>query len=289
MDAQELIRSMPEFAALKPAEILAHPAWRMPVEWDGREAELRSDGKPSADAVSLRVSFAGTDCVLSIFAAEAFPDLSRLLPARRAVPDALMLAVVEKEAGRLLSLLEDATRMEVSVSGLCEPAAGMTAFRVVRGDGEEVRFALEVAPGPMRALGDLGFLDVAHPSVADRPLACEVEYATVELEEDELGGLAKGDCLVLPELEEERPGRLVLPGRGAAGALRVVNSQAESATVGEWLAADGDIRRERTGDGPLHLTRDGKVLAVGTASRLGDRAALVIDTVLGTPLSTSHT
>ena len=268
-------------AGLSPAETLAHPAWMLPVEWDGEKAELRSDGTVPADALAVRVRFGATPCVLALAASEAFPELSRLLPVRSAVPEAILLAEIEKEAGPLLAVLEDATRMEVAVDGLCEPAADATAFRIAR-DGEDlVRFTLTVAPVLLGALGDPKRLDATHPSIADLPLDCELEYAKIDLSAEELAGLAAGDLILLPEMDGKAPARLVLAGRGDAAALRVIDAEPARTTVGAWLEAEGEIRRARTEPCRLKLAKGGATLASGELSRLGEHPALQIAAIGG--------
>lgn len=281
MDEHEMLKEAGVFAGLEPAETLAHPAWVLPVEWDGEEAELRSDGTVPTDALAVRVKFGTTPCVLALAASEAFPELSRLLPVRSAVPEAILLAEVEKEAGPLLAALEDATRMEVAVDGLCEPAADATAFRVVR-DGEDlVRFTLTVAPALLEALGDIRRLDTAHPSIAEKPLDCELEYAKIDLSAEELAGLAAGDRILLPEMGGEDPARLILAGRGDAAALRVIDAEPARTTAGEWLEAEGEIRRARTEPCRLKLVKGGKTLATGSLALLGEHQVMQIEAIGG--------
>lgn len=281
MDEHEMLKEAGVFAGLGPAETLAHPAWVLPMEWDGEEAELRSDGTVPADALAVRVKFGTTPCVLALAASEAFPELSQLLPVRSAVPEAILLAEVEKEAGPLLAALEDATRMEVAVDGLCEPAADATAFRVVR-DGEDlVRFTLTVAPALLEALGDIRRLDTAHPSIAEKPLDCELEYAKIDLSAEELAGLAAGDRILLPEMDGEDPARLVLAGRGDAAALRVIDAEPARTTAGEWAGAEGEIRRARTEPCRLKLVKGGKTLATGSLALLGEHQVMQIEAIGG--------
>ena len=268
-------------AGLSPAETLAHPAWMLPVEWAGEKAELRSDGTVPADALAVRVKFGTTPCVLSLAASEDLPELSALLPVRSAVPEAVLLAEVEKEAGPLLAALEDATRMEVAVDGLCEPAADATAFRVVCNGEDVVRFTLTVAPALLEALGDVRRLDTAHPSVAEAPLDCEIEYAKIDLSAEELAGLAAGDRILLPEMGGKKPGRLVLAGRGDAATLRVIDAEPARATVGAWLAAEGEIRRARTEPCRLRLVKGGKTLATGSLALLGEHPVMQVEAIGG--------
>ena len=268
-------------AGMSPAETLAHPAWTLPVEWDGERAELRSDGTVPADVIAVRVRFGTTPCVLALAASEALPELSRLLPVRSAVPEAIFLAEIEKEAGPLLAALEDATRMEVAVDGLCEPAADATAFRVVRGGEDLVRFTLTVAPPLLKALGDRRRLDAAHPSIAEAPLDCELEYAKIVLSGEELAGLAAGDMILLPEMGGKTPARLVLAGRGDAAALRVIDAEPARTTAGAWLEAEGEIRRGRTEPCRMKLVKGERTLATGSLALLGEHQALRIEAIGG--------
>ena len=287
MELTDLIRELEKGPAvggltgLSPSETLAHPAWTLPVEWDGERAELRSDGTVPADAVAVRVRFGATPCVLALAASEAFPELSRLLPVRSAVPEAILLAEIEKEAGPLLAALEDATRMEVAVDGLCEPVADATAFRIVRRGEDLVRFTLTVASALLGALGDPRRLDASHPSIAELPLDCELEYAKINLSGEELAGLAVGDVILLPEMAEKTPARLVLAGCGDAAALRVVDAEPARTTAGAWLEAEGEIRCGRTEPCRLRLVKGGKTLATGSLALLGEHQVLRIEAIGG--------
>lgn len=277
----ELEGSACGLAGMSPAETLAHPAWTLPVEWDGEAAELRSDGTVPADAITVRVRFGTTPCVLALAASEAFPELSVLLPVRSAVPEAVLLAEIEKEAGPLLAVLEDATRMEVAVDGLCEPAADATAFRIVCDGNDLVHFTLTVEPALIETLGDLRRLDATHPSIAEMPLACELEYAKIDLSDEELAGLAAGDRILLPEMNEKSPARLVLAGRGDAATLRVIDAEPARVKAGEWLKAEGTIRRKRTEPCRLKLVKGEKTLATGSLALLGEHPVMQIEAIGG--------
>ena len=96
MDAYELLRKWPAWEKANAATVLASPAWRMPVRFDGRDAKLRIGASPeSFDAVRLRVMFDGERHVLDIFDSASFPDLHKLWAKRDALPEEIVLALVE--------------------------------------------------------------------------------------------------------------------------------------------------------------------------------------------------
>ena len=281
MTAHEILKDAGVFADMGPAEILDHPAWTVPVEWSGEPAEIRSDGFVPAESVSFAVKLGADRCVLSIAATEAFPDLSRLIGVKDSVPGAVLQALAEKETGALLSALENATRMEVAIVGACEGAADARPFRIVRGGKDLVRFSLTLGPRVLEALGQLCRLDVAHPSIRERRIVCELEYAKIALGADEVAGLAPGDHILLPEMNEELPGRLVAAGRDDRDALRVVDAEPADVTAGAWLAAEGVLRRSRTERCRLRLVRGGRTLAEGSLAQLAGQPAFAIEKIGG--------
>ena len=119
MDALELLKKWPTWEKANAATVLASPAWRMPVKFDGRDASLRLvDAPAERDAISLAVKFDGEEHILGIFDTSRFSDLHLLWQKRDGLPGEIVLALVEKECGVLLQFLEDTVRKELSVEGL---------------------------------------------------------------------------------------------------------------------------------------------------------------------------
>lgn len=273
----ELLSALDAFAGLAPRAILSHPAWGMSIPWEGAAAMLRADVVAPADTLNLSVRFGDDSCVLGLAPSAFFPEISKLLPVRGDVPQPILLAVVEKEAGPFLQMLENVIRRELSVQGLAEPpAVGAHAFRVVAADGTDaVTFSLTLSDTLLKELGDLRRLDCTHPSIAETKVSMEVEYAVFDLTSDEEAGLAPGDYLLLPEMSAEKPGRVCMPGSGSPDRLRVV--AAEQVDIPFATALQDDLRCAPVGTDDLLLMKGGRRMASGRLSKLGEQPAFAVE------------
>ena len=273
----ELLSALDAFAGLAPRAILSHPAWGMSIPWEGAAAMLRADVVAPADTLNLSVRFGDDSCVLGLAPSAFFPEISKLLPVRGDVPQPILLAVVEKEAGPFLQLLENVIRRELSVQGLAEtPAVDVQAFRVVAADGTDaVTFSLTLSDTLLKELGDLRRLDCTHPSIAETKVSMEVEYAVFDLTSDEEAGLSPGDYLLLPEMSAEKPGRVCMPGSGSPDRLRVV--AAERVDIPFATALQDDLRCAPVGTDDLLLMKGGRRMASGRLSKLGEQPAFAVE------------
>ena len=277
----ELLQQLDEFKALTPADILSHPAWSVPVTWNEAPAALHADAVVTSETINLAVRLGNEDCVLGLVPSEAFPELSELFPARAEVPPPIMLAVVEKEAGPLFQMLENALRRELSVQGLAEtPAEGARTFQVAVADDPSAStpsFTLALTDALVRELGDLRYLNAEHPSIAETKVAMEVAYAEFDLSADELAGLAPGDYLLLPEMSTEKPGRVCRPGTLPSDRLRIVAS--ELANVPFATALQEDLRCAPVGTDDLVLMLGERRIASGRLSKLGEQPAFAVEAI----------
>ena len=271
MDAFELLRKWPTWEKANAATVLASPAWRMPVKFDGRDAKLRIDATPNSfDAVRLRVMFDGERHVLDIFDSEAFHDLHMLWAKRGALPEEIVLALVEKECGPLLQLMEDVTRKQLSVDGLASDGSAWAPRSFLLDDGgPRISFALDLSPAMEIMLGRLDLLDPSHESIRSLERPAEAEYATVSLSDEDFASLASGDFVLLPEGAEpkwtvEKP---------LDGQLHVLGPEAASLTFAQM--AD-DALPPVPESGAFSLMRFGERFATGTRSSVGDRLAVKI-------------
>ena len=278
----ELLSKLEAFAGLEPQAILSHPAWSVPVQWNGASAVLRADAVTPAETLNLSVRFGNDASVLGLVPSEAFPEISRLFPVRNEVPQPILLAIVEKEAGPFLQMLENAMRRELSVQGLAEaPAEGARAFHIQVGgaDGTSasspLAFTLTLPDALLRDLGDLRYLDSTHPSIAETKVSMEVVYAVFDLSAEEEAGLAPGDYLLLPEMSAEKPGRVCMPGAVPIDRLRVI--AAERADIPFAAALDDDLRCEAVGTDDLLLVKGDRRIASGRLSRLGVQPAFAVE------------
>jgi hypothetical protein len=273
----ELLSALDAFAGLTPRTILSHPAWGVSIPWNGAAATLRADVVHPTETLNLSVRFGDDSCVLGLAPSSFFPEVSKLLPVRGDVPQPILLAVVEKEAGPFLQMLENVIRRELSVQGLAEtPADDVQAFRVVAADGTDaVTFSLTLSDSLLKELGDLRRLDCTHPSIAETKVSMEVEYAVFDLTSDEEAGLSPGDYLLLPELSAEKPGRVCMPGSGSPDRLRVV--AAERVGIPFATALQDDFRCAPVGTDDLLLMKGGRRMASGRLSKLGEQPAFAVE------------
>ena len=89
----DLLSAVDAFAGLGPLEILSHPAWGIPVQWNGEAAVLRADAEVPAETLNLSVRLGEESCVLGLVPSPATPELAKLFPARDQVPPPILLAV----------------------------------------------------------------------------------------------------------------------------------------------------------------------------------------------------
>ena len=148
MNEMQLLQRWPGWAGRTPREIMDSPAWSMRTRWGDDETRLRfSDNRPR-DVLGLKIAFDDEEHFLGIGEREAFPDLAALWDRKSDLPGTLMLALVEKECGKLLQLLENAVRRQLRVIGLAEASEregtrGMEVVGEGGGIGEGVRFGKE--------------------------------------------------------------------------------------------------------------------------------------------------
>ncbi|MCQ2388873.1 MAG: hypothetical protein MJ138_04105 [Kiritimatiellae bacterium] len=202
MNAEELLKTWPSWAKANAETMLASPAWRMTVDYDGRRGTLAAapEGCP-VETLDLGVAFEDEECVLGIGDSPSFADLHALWAKREALDRNVLLAVVEKECGSLFQALEDATRKQFSVKGFVSasaPSAGRRRFRLSV-DSVQIDFALDLTPALTLNWGKLEFLDPAHESIRSLERPAWADYVSLMVSADELAALKPGDFLLLPE------------------------------------------------------------------------------------------
>lgn len=314
MKPLEILSALPQWAGAAPGAILDSPAFLMPCRLGDQPAVLRNaEIAPAAsEALALAVSFADEPHTLRIARSPAFPELDTIWDSRTDVPAPILLALVEKECGPLLQLLENAVRRQLRLVGLDEDRSSAEA----RGDGEAeepqtavslsvsaasredaIAFSLTRSATVVSALGSLRNLELAHESIRSIALSASVEYASFSLSEADLSALSAGDAVLLPEIGGV-PARLVADGRfvvddgGVApfsddGRCRVLAAEPRQVTLGDLFdAAEGgmsaveSLKVETPGGEsclPLHLVQAGRTLASGRLGRLADHPAFFVE------------
>jgi hypothetical protein len=315
MNALDLLSALPPFRDWSPAEVLASPAWAMPCRLGSEEGRLVAEGAlVPADPLLLAVRFADDPATLALADSPIFPELHALWASRAEVPAPLLLALVEKECGPLLQLLENAAGRQLSIDGLAEESAIGAArpFSLLRSSGETLcSFALTLPPAVLESFGALRNLDAAHSSVREFPLSAVMQVALPVLSSADLESLSPGDHLLLPEVTppaadspDGKPScpeaTLIVSGLLAAapaglvpwtdpGALRIVLADPATLPLGDLLdLASGALdhpslvaRRSSLREGsPIALLRGPATLATGRLGSVAAQPSFEIETTI---------
>ena len=297
---------MPEFAKATPEEILASPAWTMPCRLGDRQCIMRLDGIRPSETLDLAIRLEDESHVLSFAPSPSFPELSAIWPSRADVPEAILLALVEKDCGKLLQLVENAVRRQLKIEGLAPSDAKTDAkqifAQIIPTDGNEplLSFALDASPAILSALGQLRFIDTSNDSIRSISLPAEIEYASFQLSETDAVALAAGDSLLLPEVGSVPPRVIAshsfaLGGTGVVtweddGLARICAADAIQISLGTLFDAEGNgatdgrsapnIPAVPPENAALKLVRQGKTLASGRFVHLAGAPAFSIDAVM---------
>jgi hypothetical protein len=280
MSTYDVLKTWPSLATALPEEIFAHPAWVMPCQWGDERCFLRRSASKPRDVIGLAITLDDDEHFLGLANREIFPDLHQLWTEKTRLPDALLLALIEKECGDLLQLIENVARRQVRVLGLDDSLkrAGSLAFDVVSATDGAIRatFVMDVKSSMVRNLGQLRFLDVRHESIRTLTRPARAVYATFDLSEQALKGLGAGDYLLLPEMREATFGEWMcaLP---ADGRCRVV-APTEQEIPFEAFAEDRLPACPRPT--MLELAVGGRIVARGRLVNLCDQAAVEVEEVL---------
>ncbi len=276
MNPLDILSALPPFRDWSPADVLASPAWSMPCRLGSEEGRLVAEGALlPADPLRLAVRFADDPATLALADSPIFPELHALWSSRAEVPAPILLALVEKECGPLLQLLENAAGRQLAVDGLAvgENADGK-AFVLRRATGEELcSFALTLPPAVLESFGALRNLDAAHSSLRELALPAVLQLAAPVLSSADLESLAPGDHLLLPEVQAPADG-------GSGGGEPTVGLSCPEATliVSGLLAAASEGLAPWADPGTLRI-----VLADPTAITFGDLADLASEGSGGLP------
>ena len=280
MNAFDILKTWPGISEASAEDVFAHPAWAMPCQWGDEKCILRKAAAKPRDVVGIAITLDDDAHFLGIGNRDSFPDLHELWSRKSELPPALVLALVEKECGELLQLIENAARRQVRVTGLDDPEkrAAAIAFETVSlADGSvKASFAFDARPSTGRTFGQLRFLDANHESIRSMERPARAVYATFDLPDADVAGLAAGDCLLLPELESGVAGewRCDFP---ADGRLRVVSR--EDTPVSFAAFADGALP-PLPSPAALELYRGQDAVARGRFGSLCSKPAFVTEEVL---------
>ena len=286
MKPLEILSSLPNWAKASSGSLLDSPAWAMPCRLGDTAAILRKAEVQPGDTLNIAVLLDGERHLLSVADSPRFTDLHALWTTRAEVPEPLILALVEKDCGDLLQLVENAVRHQLKIEGLSSDSPGeRTLFAQV----EDVVFGLTRSSTVESALGQLRFIDFANEAVRGEVLPCEVEIAAFTLSAADIASLAVGDSLLLPEVGTVPP-RLVVDGRFAVdengvtpfkddGRVRVIDAESHELTLGELFErAHNPAAQESVKPAQLRLVSAGKTIAQGSLGQLAGQSVFAVET-----------
>jgi len=294
----DILSAIRQWAKASPDEILDSPAWAVPCRLGEEPCTMRAGELRPAETLDLAIRIGEEDHVLGIVDIPAFAELHAVWPSRADLPEPVLIALVEKDCGAFLQLLENALRGRLRIMSIASGASASADRRMlhacVTGEaGTVAEFTLDITPAVAAELGRLRCLDLSHEVVRGFKVSAETEYAAVLASEGDLAALEPGDTLLLPELGTVSP-RIIAAGTfsvsesGVAqwkddGLLRVCSAESAEIDLGTLFdAAEGSSTAQLalpSENAPLKLVRGGKTVATGRFVTLADRPAFAADDV----------
>ncbi|MBR3220976.1 MAG: hypothetical protein IKF72_01990 [Kiritimatiellae bacterium] len=282
----EILSALPQWSRLSPDAIVDLPAFAMPCRLGDESATLVLGAMCPAETIGLSILLEGEPHVLSLARSPRFKELDAIWDSRADVPEPILLALVEKDAGPVLQLVENVVRRQLKLVGLAP--SGSVEKSVLSAQVADVVFALTRSAIVTAAIGNLRNLDLAHESIRSVALPSVAEYAAFALTPEDAAGLTVGDAVLLPELGTVSArlivdGRLVLDDGGvsrynAGDLVHVVDAISKDVTLGELFdAAETPRAMETKPSGALRLVGKDKTLAVGRLDKLGDQSAFIVE------------
>lgn len=277
MDAYALLQDWPGVGKANAESLLRHSAWCRLIDYAGeRVAVRRTDEMSPDDLLFVSVRLDDEDSVLGFADTPLFSDLHRLWDRRNALPQEIVLALIEKECGSFFQVLEDLLKVRLSIKGVADSSAvdsaKMHPFRIATSGGD-LLFSLNMSAQVAMTLGKVRYLDPAHESIRSLTREAWAEYAVVDLDPSAQASLKVGDCLVLPE--DVRPNwRLSTPDDAM---VHVRAAEAQSVSFGQVADENWPEIPEPTS---LLLWADGRIVAKGTCVALGVQKAFRVEEVV---------
>lgn len=289
MKPLEIISALPKWADAAAGVILDSSAFAMPCRVGDETTVLRHAKTLPAESemLALSVSFGDEPHTLCISRSTRLPELGKLWDNRSDVPEPILLAIVERECGSLLQMLENAVRRQLRLTGLGAVSDAPKLFLELA-DGSLV-FAVTRSVSVVSAFGALRNLDIANDEIRSQMLHSECEYAAFAANDADFASLAPGDAVLLPEIGTVAPrlvvdGRFVLDTNGVAlyaedSLAHVHAAVPRDISLGEVLdAIDAPLSLPVAGLGaPLNLVKGGRVFASGRLDRIADQLAFVVE------------
>lgn len=293
MKPGEILGLLPKWRNASPDELIASPAWAMPCRLGDAVCTMRLDAIRPADTLDVAITLEDEPHVLSFVDTPRFEDLHRIWSSRADVPEPILLALVEKECGQLLQLIENAVRRQLKIVGLAnagEPVGERLCARICSGDEDLLSFSLTSSPSLVAAFGKLAFIDTTHASVRDVELSAVTECASFTLSAADIASLAVGDALVIPEVETA-PRRLIVEGlflvdeNGVTryaddGRLRVLDAESHAVTLGYLFDQSQSPAAVASGKpAQLRLVASDKDIAHGRLEDIASQPAFIVESL----------
>lgn len=288
----EILGMLPAWRNASSGELVASPAWTMPCRLGETPCTMRLDAIRPADTLDVAVLLEDEPHVLSLVDTPRFEELHHVWASRADMLEPVLLALVERECGPLLQLIENAARRQLKVVGLStsgEEAPGeRLCARLCAGEEELLSFAITSSPSLMAAFGKLAFIDVTHSTVREAEFSAVTEFASFALPSEDMSSLAPGDAIMLPEFGNVPP-RLVVErlflvdANGVSrhaddGRLHVLDGETHAVTLG-YLFDQAQSPSPVTTDKPaqLRLVVSGRAIANGRLEQLAEQTAFVVE------------
>lgn len=292
MKALDIFSSLPGWANMASEEIFRSSAFAAPCRIGETPAVLRQASIAPSDTLELKISIAGAPHILGLTRTPSWPELDKIWDSRSEVPTEILLALVEKECGAFLQMLENVVRGQIQIGGVLDgapdenPKANSVNLEVAG-----IVFSLTASPAIIATLGVLRNLDLTCDLIRSVELDAETEYAAFALNESDVATLAPGDVLLLPEIGAVAP-REIVENKFAAsekslnafsddGLYRVIAAETKKITLGELF----DIAAESAAPSPiapssgmaLKLVKNGRIIAFGRLEKLGDVFSFTVE------------
>lgn len=296
MKPLEILSALPQWTKTSPDTIIDSPAFAMTCRLGEESVTIRPAAVEPAESelLALSVAFGDEPHELCLARSPSFPDLDKLWDSRADVPEAILLALVERECGPLFQLLENAVRKQLRLVGLGSAGSvDSTASKPLRlqiSAPSDVVFSISRSETVTSALGVVRNLDLAHEAIRSLQLVAQVEYAAFAMSDGDVASLAPADAVLMPEVAAVPPrlvvaGRLMLDANGvtrheenALASVRLAETRAIS--LGEVFdAVETPLQLPAAATGAqLRMVLGGKDVAAGYLGRIGDQSAFIVET-----------
>lgn len=278
MNGFELLQKWPSWEKASAESIFDSPAWAMPVRWGDAQCIMRRADVKFRDVLGIAIRLDDEENFIGLGRRESFKDLNVLWDVKNNLPDALKLALVERECGALFQIIENAARRQLTVVNVApsEKREGATGFEVVTAEGRILAsFDLKVTASIIRAFGLIKFIDVNHECIRSMKRTARAVYSSFTLTDAERAGLIPGDCIMMPEIGSVPPKwQFETP---KDGLMQICAPETTELTFAQF--ADDQLPEIPMPE-VLTLMMDGKSIANGRLTKLAELPAFAIEEII---------